>query len=75
MLSVPKGKYAEAGALYEKSHAIRKKTFGGDHPDVAASLSNWAWVLQQQASMSNKQVLKRASTDPYLIDVADLHGF
>ena len=34
------GKYAEAEPVYQRSLAIREKTLGAEHPDVATSLEN-----------------------------------
>lgn len=42
------GKYDEAGAMYERSLAIREKTLRPDHPDVAESLNNQAVLLNNQ---------------------------
>ena len=36
------GRYPEARSLYEKALAIREKTLGPNHPDVAVSLNNLA---------------------------------
>lgn len=42
------GKLEEAGLLYDRSLAIREKTLGPDHPDVAQSLNNRALLLESQ---------------------------
>ncbi|CAM9762259.1 unnamed protein product [Ectocarpus sp. 8 AP-2014] len=42
------GKYAEAEPLYERSQAIQEKVLGPEHPDVATSLNNRAWLLESQ---------------------------
>lgn len=42
------GKYAEAEPLYKRSHAIREKALGSEHPDVAESLNNQARLLYRQ---------------------------
>lgn len=42
------GKYMEAGKLYRHSVDIREKVLGGDHPDVALSLNEWACLLKDQ---------------------------
>ena len=39
---------AEALSLFEKSLAIRKQVLGDDHPKVAQSLNNIAFVYQDQ---------------------------
>lgn len=44
------GKYDEAGPLYERSLAIREKTLGPDHPDVAESMNNRAVLLDNQVN-------------------------
>src|SRR4029079_551496 len=38
------GAYAKAEPLYERALAIREKALGQEHPDVAASLNNLAWL-------------------------------
>lgn len=43
----------EAAGLYERSLAIRRRILGPDHPDVAATLHNWA-VLCQSAGRSEE---------------------
>lgn len=42
-------KYAEAEPLYERALAIREKTLGPDHPDVAMVLNNQAVLKNAQA--------------------------
>ena len=39
MLYRTQGKYAEAEPLYKRALAIREKTLGREHPDVAQSLN------------------------------------
>jgi Tetratricopeptide repeat len=38
------GQYAKAEPLYQRPLAIREKALGPEHPDVAASLNNLAWL-------------------------------
>ena len=47
-LLLSQGKYAEAEPLYERSQAIREKALGPEHPDVAQSLNNRAFLLKSQ---------------------------
>lgn len=42
------GKYTQAEAMYERSHAIREKALGAEHPAVASSLHDWAVALHRQ---------------------------
>lgn len=44
------GKYDDAEPLYERSHAIREKVLGPEHPDVAESLNSRAVLLEKQVS-------------------------
>jgi tetratricopeptide (TPR) repeat protein len=44
--------YAPARLLCERALAIRKKTFGPDHPGTAASLNNLAQLLQDQGELA-----------------------
>ncbi len=47
MLYEAQGKYAEAEPLYKRSLAIREKTLGSEHPQVATSLENYAALLRK----------------------------
>jgi hypothetical protein len=40
------GRYAEAEPFSERALAIRERTLGPDHPDVAAVLENYARLLR-----------------------------
>ena len=42
------GRFNEAEPLYRRSLLIREKALGPDHPDVAASLNNLAWLYNFQ---------------------------
>lgn len=48
------GKYAKAEPLYERSLAIREKSLGLNHPDVAVSRNNLAGL---------RKMLVRAARD------------
>ena len=48
------GKNDEAEPLYKEALAIRKKVYGDEHPDVAGSLNNLAWLLRDQDSASDE---------------------
>ena len=48
MLVMEEGNYSEAEQLFKRSLAIREKSLGPDHPDVAESLSNLAEVYRAQ---------------------------
>ncbi len=41
------GKYAEAEPLLKRALAIVEKALGPEHPDVAASLENYAALLRE----------------------------
>lgn len=41
-------KFTEAEALHARSLAIREKVLGPEHHDVAASLGNYAGLLEHQ---------------------------
>jgi hypothetical protein len=41
------GLYAKAEPLYQQALAIQKKALGLEHPDVAATLENYAKLLTQ----------------------------
>jgi tetratricopeptide (TPR) repeat protein len=41
------GRHAEAEPLYRRALAIREKTLGPDHPDVATVLVNYAALLRE----------------------------
>ena len=50
LTSQDQGKLDEAEPLYQRSLAIREKTWGPDHPDVAKSLNNIALLLKVRGS-------------------------
>jgi tetratricopeptide (TPR) repeat protein len=53
--------YAEARRLFERALAIREKVFGPDHPNTAASVNNFALVLQGQGDLAGaRPLLERA---------------
>jgi tetratricopeptide (TPR) repeat protein len=47
----------EAAALYERSLAARRRILGRDHPDVAATLHNWAVLCQSAGRLEEANVL------------------
>jgi hypothetical protein len=47
----------EAAGLYERSLAIRRRILGPDHPDVAATLHNWAVLCQSAGRTEEASVL------------------
>ncbi len=49
MLTGAQGRYAEAEPLFQRALAIDEKALGPEHPDVAASLENYAALLRQTA--------------------------
>ena len=55
------GRYAEAEPLYKRSLAIREKTLGPDHPDVAQSLNNLALLYQAQGRLAEAEPLFKRS--------------
>jgi tetratricopeptide (TPR) repeat protein len=59
------GRYADAEPLYKRALAIREKTLGPDHPDVAQSLNNLALLYDQQGRYADAEPLyKRALYKP-----------
>jgi tetratricopeptide (TPR) repeat protein len=55
------GHYAEAEPLYRRSMAIREKTLGPDHPDVATSLNNLAGLLRTTGRYADAEPLYQRS--------------
>ncbi len=51
------GRYAEAEPLYQRSLAIREKTPGPEHSDVAQSLNNLALLYDAQARYAEAEPL------------------
>lgn len=47
----------EAAGLYERSLAIRRRVLGSDHPEVAATLHNWAVLCQSAGRTEEASVL------------------
>lgn len=45
------GKYTEAEQLYERCQAIYEKVTGPEHPLVATTLGNRAWLLASQVGV------------------------
>jgi tetratricopeptide (TPR) repeat protein len=56
-----RGRFAEAEPLFERSLAIREKSLGGEHPDVAHSLNSLAILYKDQGRLAEAESLyKRA---------------
>src|SRR5262249_10950562 len=49
--------YEAAGPLFERALAIREKTLGPDHPEIAQSLNNLAVLLKNQGDLSGARAL------------------
>eukprot|EP00752_Nemacystus_decipiens_P012244 g10853.t1 len=56
-----RGKYEEAGPLYERSLAIYEKVYGPDHPAVATALNNRAALLMKQGEYDEAGALYERS--------------
>ena len=55
------GRYADAEPLYKRALAVREKTLGPDHPDVAQTLNNLALLYYNQGRYAEAEPLyKRA---------------
>ena len=72
------GRYADAEPLYKRSLAIREKTLGPDHPDVAVSLNNLALLYQAQGRYADAEpfykrslAIREKALGPDHPDVAD----
>ena len=74
------GRYADAEPLYKRSLAIREKSLGPDHPDVATSLNNLAVLYRPRSLCGCRAALKRSlairekSLGPNHPDVASLNN-
>jgi tetratricopeptide (TPR) repeat protein len=55
------GRYADAEPLYKRALAIREKTLGPDHPDVAQSLNNLASLYDHQGRYADAEPLSKRS--------------
>ena len=55
------GKYAEALPLYKRALAIREKTLGPEHPEVALSLNNLAELYRVQGEYAEALPLYKRS--------------
>ncbi|MEP0914159.1 tetratricopeptide repeat protein, partial [Leptolyngbya sp. GB1-A1] len=51
------GRYREAGLLYEELVEIRKQRWGEEHPDVANSLNNLAYLYESQGRYGEAEPL------------------
>ncbi len=55
------GRYAEARTFFEKALALREKSLGPEHPDVATSLNNLAVLFENQGQYPKAEpLLQRA---------------
>jgi len=59
MLYYDEGRYAEAEPLYRQAVAIRERTLGAEHPDVAWSLHNLAGLYRVQGRYAEAEALYR----------------
>lgn len=57
--AIDRGDQQDAERLYREALALRRRTLGSDHPDVAVSLSNLAWVCQWQERYGEAEPLHR----------------
>jgi CHAT domain-containing protein len=55
------GRYADALPLFQRSLAIREKTFGVDHPAVAIALNNFALLCESMGRYADALPLHRRS--------------
>ena len=55
------GRYPTAEPLHKRSLAVREKTLGPEHPDVAQSLSNLALLYHDQGKHGEVELLLRRS--------------
>ncbi|MCP4655183.1 MAG: tetratricopeptide repeat protein [bacterium] len=51
--------YDSAEALFEEALALRRKSFGENHPDVAESLADLAWVVHLKGEQERAEALFR----------------
>jgi len=56
-------RFPEAERLYRRAIAINERSFGPDHPDVAAGLSNLASLLQETNRLSEAELLVRRALE------------
>ena len=56
-----RARFAEAEPLYERSLAIKEKSLGGDHPEVAAALNNLAILYRKQGRLVEAELLLERS--------------
>jgi tetratricopeptide (TPR) repeat protein len=55
------GRYAEAAKLAEEALTVADKTFGPNHPHVATSLNNLAFLYQAQGKYAEADPLYKRS--------------
>ena len=58
LLRVAESRYSEAESLYERALAIREKTLGPEHPELATSLENYAALLRETARAEEAEMLE-----------------
>ena len=71
------GRYAQAEPLYNRSLAIREKTLGPDHPDVAATLENMEALYRKSGREKEAEALgacRRNSTGNYFMLISPHYG-
>ena len=61
MLYQAMGQHAKAEPLYQRSLEIREAKLGKDHPDVADSLNNLAWLYQAMGQHAKAEPLYQRS--------------
>ena len=57
----------------EQALAIRKKVHGEEHPDVAQSLNNLAWLLKDQGQIDDAKIMMRQAIDMVKKALGDGH--
>jgi hypothetical protein len=58
LLYETRGEFRHAEPLHKRALAIREKTLGPDHPDVAISLGNLAALYREMARTKEAEVLE-----------------
>lgn len=51
------GDYVAAEPLYQQALAIQEKALGADHPDMATSLDNLAWLYRSKCRYAEAEPL------------------
>ena len=55
--SAIQGKVDQCKSMYEEALAIRRKTLGNEHPDVAMSLNNIGLLLLEKVTLRTSNLL------------------